>query len=63
MSKPVTFRNHGPRSNNKLQQVDRIAFLADKYGVSRKTVLLAIAIAGGDDFLTENILSQNRFSR
>lgn len=44
-------------------QADRISFLADKFGVSRQTVLIVMSIAGPDDLLIEKILRQNRFTR
>jgi hypothetical protein len=45
------------------QNTDRITFFADKFGVSKSAVLIAMSLAGGDDLLIEKILRQNRFSR
>lgn len=42
---------------------DRIAFLADKFGVSRQTVLIIMSVAGPDDKAIEDILRQNRVTR
>jgi hypothetical protein len=54
----------GPTGRNESGlQADRISFLADKYGVSKTCVMMAISLAGGDDGLVEKILSDNRFSR
>lgn len=46
-----------------VKEEDHIGFLADKYGVSRQTVLIAMSLAGTDKQLVEKILSANRFSR
>jgi len=43
--------------------IDRTSFLADKFGVSRQTVMIVMSIAGPDDGLIERILRQNRFAR
>jgi hypothetical protein len=42
---------------------DRIGFLAEKYGVSRTTVLIAMSITGPNEALIEEILEKNRFVR
>lgn len=53
----LTELNHPP------VETDRIAFLADKFGVSRQTVLIIMSVAGPDDKAIEDILRQNRVTR
>lgn len=42
---------------------DRISFLAEKYGVSKTTVLITMSITGPNEALIEEILARNRFVR
>ena len=42
---------------------DRISILADKFGVSRNTVLITMSITGPDEALVEKLLRENRFIR